>query len=313
MEIRLFDLNLLRALDVLLQERNVTRAAQRLHVTQQAMSGALKRLRDHFGDDLLVRVGRSLQPTPVGTALAEPVRLLLQQVATTLSSLPVFDPATSDRHFKIAMSDYATLAVLPHLIANLARAAPRFVCEVEPIKPDMFDDLDKGQLDFGLMPSSWHLLQHTQPEGIVSCHLYDDDFVCVIDNAHAPIDRPLTRSEYLAAPHSLVRFGGGLRSVIENSWLEHGLTPRVMAVTSSFASQICMVPGTPLIATVQRRLARQFASLLPVTVVECPVPIATLRGDLHWSRRNDADPAHRFMRDMFDLAMSEMDSVSNNP
>lgn len=309
MRVDLFDLNLLRALDALLQERNVSRAAQRLHVTQQAMSGSLKRLREHFDDALLVRVGRSLQLTPLGVALINPVRELNIEIVATLETHAVFDPAISRRRFRIVMSDYATLALLPHLMARLAATAPNIVCDVEPIGPDMLDDLVAGRIDFLVLPSEGYLLKQNYPvpEGWRSSPLYTDDFICVVDENHPTIGGEMTREQYLGASHNLLRLGGGTRSIIEESWSAQRIAPRVIATTRSFASLIWMIPGTQLVATAQRRLATRFRTFLPIRIVECPVPIETLKAALQWHVRNEHDPAHRFMRDAFVAAAAAMD------
>ncbi len=297
MRVDLFDLNLIRALDALLQERSVSRAAKRLNVTQQAMSGSLRRLRDHFGDGLLVRVGRGLRPTLLGQALAEPVRELSLQIVATLMTHAIFDPAVSDRRFRISMSDYATLALLPHLMSQLAATAPNIVCEVEPLYTEMFDDLIAGRLDFCVLPRDNYLLEHEPSSGIRVDTMYTDDFVCVIDEHHPTIGETMTREQYISGSHNILRLGRNARSIIEEAWFVQDLHPKVIATTRSFASLIWMVPGTSLVATAQRRLASRFRGFLPIRVVECPISIPHLTACLQWHRRNSDDPAHAFMRD----------------
>ena len=133
LDIGKFDFNLLRALHILLRERNVTRAANELHVTQQAMSGSLKRLREYFGDSLFVRVGQHLEPTPLALALVQPVRDTMQQIALTLETNPTFDPENTKRNFRMAMSDHASLTLLPELIGSLANVAPGISYEIQPV------------------------------------------------------------------------------------------------------------------------------------------------------------------------------------
>jgi LysR family nod box-dependent transcriptional activator len=125
------DLNLLRSLDALLAERNGTRASERLFVTQQDMSGALRRLREHFENELLVRVGRQMELTPRARSLAIPVREALLKAETALNTEPSFDPGTAKGAVRVAMSDYTSLVLLPRLMQILAAEAPNFTVRVE--------------------------------------------------------------------------------------------------------------------------------------------------------------------------------------
>ena len=308
MQLHLFDLNLLRALDALLRERNVTRAAEQLHVTQQAMSGSLKRLREHFADDLLVRVGPGLELTPQGAALVLPVREVMLQIALALEATPAFEPASSDRHFRIAMSDYATVTILPHLMAYLSRHAPGIVCDIRLIDDAVFRDLQEGKLDFCALPHNWRLYQDHKPRDVHSLPLFTDDFVCVVDQANASVGDTLSLEQYLGMSHNMVRLGGGVRSIVEGAWASAAFSPRIAATTTSFASLIFMIPGTSLVATAQRRLATKFTQMLPIRVLECPLPVDRLRQDLSWHVRSEGDLAHRFMRQAFDAAGAAMKS-----
>ena len=138
MQLSTFDLNLLRALDALLRERNVTRAAALQNVTQQAMSGTLKRLREHFSDELLMPVGRGFELTPLGEALIHPVHEAMLQIGRLLEITPTFEPAQSVRRFRIAMSDYAMAMILAPLMSALTRQAPGIVCDVRLLDDAVF-------------------------------------------------------------------------------------------------------------------------------------------------------------------------------
>lgn len=298
MSFETFDLNLLRSLDALLRERNVTRAAEQIHVTQQAMSGTLKRLRQSLNDALLVPVGRHLEPTPLATAMAGPVRDLILQIELVLATTPRFEPMLTKRRFKIAMSDYATVTLLPLLMAQLSRTAPGIVCDIKLIDDVVFGDLDAGELDFGLLPENWRLFRDAKPASISSHCLFADDFVCVLDENNS-VGAALTLEGYLALPHNMVRLGSGVRSIVDNAWQIADIAPAVAATTTSFTSLISMVPGTKMVATVQRRLAMSMARALPIRIYECPIPVDRLIEELSWHRRYEHDPAHRFMRETF--------------
>ncbi|WP_313110729.1 LysR family transcriptional regulator, partial [Stutzerimonas nitrititolerans] len=162
MNIYNFDLNLLRVLDALLRERNVSRAAQRLSLSQPAVSNALNRLRELLDDPLLVRVGRAMQPTPRALSLEAPIRDALQQIEHTLNAGDFFDPATSRQRFAIAVTDYVELICMPPLMAHLARVAPGIQLAIEHLSPTLpIEALDNGELDLALgrfldVPTRFH-------------------------------------------------------------------------------------------------------------------------------------------------------------
>jgi LysR family transcriptional regulator, nod-box dependent transcriptional activator len=303
-----FDLNLLRPLDTLLTEKSVTRAAEKLCVTQQAMSGSLKRLREHFSDDLLVRIGSRLELTPLGGALVAPVREALLQVGLALETTPCFEPGIARRRFRVAMSDYAALVILPLLLRRLLAQAPAILCDILPLDDLAFVGLDTGELDLCLLPSFWRLHQHEPTEVIRSVPLYEDDFVCAVDaSVHTFEDLPLER--YLALPHTAVRLNGGHHTIIDDAWVKSGIAPRVVATSTSFSNLIFMIAGTPMVATVQRRLARKLDGNFPMRLFKCPFQIGPLQQELSWHARNDADLAHRYLRDLFLSAARDMETA----
>lgn len=302
MQPRHFDLNLLNALDALLCEQNVTRAAEKLCVTQQAMSGSLKRLRDYFDDELLILVGRRLRPTTLGKALKMPIRELVLQIALTLETKPHFDPSVSSRHFRIALSDYASITFLPLLIPLLRMQAPGVVCEFSSIDDSVLRNLEEGGLDFCLLPDNWRLYQSTQPRGLRSLTIFEDDFVCVVDRDNPDVSDVLSKRQYAAMAHSVVKFDNGVHSLIEQAWANLRMDINVGATATSFVSMLFMVPGTQLVATAQRKLFDVFAAVLPIRAVECPISIEPLTETLSWHVRNENDPSHQFLRSLMATA-----------
>src|SRR5665213_3068404 len=148
-----FDLNLLVALDALLRERNVTRAGQRIGLSQPAMSGTLARLRELFRNELLVRVGRNLELTPLAQDLGEPLRQCIERIETMMDERRAFDPARERRIFTIAASDYATYLLMPHLLERLSCEAPDITVKFTQLTKHSFDLLDEDRIDFVIMPS----------------------------------------------------------------------------------------------------------------------------------------------------------------
>ena len=308
MEIQQFDLNLLRALDALLHERNVTRAAERLHVTQQAMSGALRRLREHFDDPLLLRIGRGFEPTPQAAALIGPVRDALLRIERALQIRPTFEAASSERRFAIAMSDYAAITLLPAVMARLSVEAPNLVLDVKLIDSATIDEIERGDLDLCLLPSDWTLFRDWRPRDVRSAPLYGDDFVCVAGAGNRAVGDAIDAGQYCALPHAALRLGGGVSSVVEAAWRELAIAPRIAATATSFAGLVLMVSESRLISTVQRRLAQRFARMLPIRVLECPIAIEPLSGSMSWHLAHEEDPAHRYLRDVFAGAGAEADN-----
>ncbi|MCU1733623.1 MULTISPECIES: LysR family transcriptional regulator [unclassified Pseudomonas] len=300
MQFQNFDLNLLRSLDAFLTERNVTRAAERLFVTQQAMSASLRRLREHFDDELLVRVGRNFELTPLASALMEPVKTSLQSIQTALQVRPKFEPATEQRHFKVAMTDYAAMVLMPTVLRLLLESAPYTVIHVERLDADSYNRLERGDLDFcvGLIDWENHKIykpsEHIRIEG-----LFRDDFVCVVDPVHFDAAADITLEQYVNARHGQVSFGSDWRTLIDRGWLRAGIEPRIVTKAPSFSSLIMMLPGTPLVATIHRRMAQAMAHALGLKIMECPITIRPLEESLVWLDRNDTDPGHCFIRDVF--------------
>lgn len=208
-----FDLNLLVALDMLLTERSVTRAADRLCVTQPALSGSLQKLRYHFDDALLVRVGREMELTPKARALIEPVRAALLKVEKALETQASFDPATAERTFRLGMSDYCVIVYLPHVMRLLAQEAPHVRVVVENVFGPSFNRLEGGDIDLLITHGDRHSFGRSWSErNLASTDLYDDTFVCVLADDH-PAAGGLNKEDFARFPHALVDFGANLQTV----------------------------------------------------------------------------------------------------
>lgn len=307
MKLSHFDLNLLRALDALLTERHVTRAAAKLFVTQQAASSALQRLRDHFDDPLLVRHGRSLELSPQAEALVEPVRNALLAAQAALDTRPDFDPLTASSTIRIAMSDYGVFVAMPMLMRYLAQRAPGMHCQLHPLPQDGFDPLEMGDLDFMLSARDLKLYgEHRPSDQIKSQRVFWDDFVCVADPTCVDLTDGLSKSDYRKARHNSVSLGPGIKTIVEWGWLSASLELNVVAVAPSFSAQIFMLPGTPIVATAQRRLAESLAPRLNLQIVECPLALPKLHERLMWHARSDNSPAMSWVRGIFDEIAGEL-------
>lgn len=174
------DLNLLVALDVLLDEQNITRAAGRLHMTQSATSGVLNRLRTYFEDDLLTQVGRKMRPTPLAEELREPVRDVLMKIQTSIARRPVDEPATSKRHFRIMASDYVINVMLKDALQTVHLQAPNMTFEFFSPDAQSTGMLNRGELDIIVAPERFMAADHPAEA------LFDEEFVCLAWAGQSP-------------------------------------------------------------------------------------------------------------------------------
>ena len=310
MDLSRFDLNLLRSLDALLAERNVTRAAARLFVTQQAASGSLQRLRSHFDDELLTRVGRHLEPTPLARSLMLPVREALLAAQAALDTRPKFDPGTADAVCRIAMSDYGLFVLLPRFLRRLSAEAPAMKCHVEALTSSSFDRVEMGDLDFCMTANDWRLYGHKRfGRQIRTEAMFRDDFVCVVDERFVEVDVAMTLESYRTHRHNSVAFGNGIATIVQRAWEASGLEFEVAVTVPTFSALILMLPGTSLVATAQRKLAVSLAPALGLVTAECPLEIPLLDEDIFWHERNETDPRHVFLRDMLRRSAAEVDGA----
>jgi len=303
---RNLDLNLLVALDTLLRERNITLAGKRLHLTQSAMSGALARLREYFGDELLVPVGRRMVPTPLGESLAEPVRNTLLNIQATIATKTVFDPATSKRHFRLMMSDYAATVLMSLVLPRIEALAPHVRIDVLSNDVDSpSEDLERGAVDFLITPERYLVKGHP------SERLFEDEFVCIAwkDNPRIPADDGLTLETYLALGHVVVQFGTA-RGVMFDEWVVEGLgiDRRAEVVVMNFTAVFPSVVGSQRIATVHRRHAQFYAQYLPIRLFEVPLQTPRLAEAVQWHRHFDTDAAVLWMRGLLHEAAREMET-----
>ena len=201
MEFRNFDVGLLVALDALLSEKSVTRAGERLHLSQPATSIILGRLRQYFGNRLLVPSGRRMVLTPLAESLVQPVRSCLIQIQHTVASKTEFNPAASNRKFCLAASDYVTAVLLPQVMEKVARQAPGIKFELVRLDESMDLRLEKGDIDFLIRPSVYAIATHPKET------LFEDTHTCVVWRKNSLIGNKISRNQFLKAGHIEVHFG----------------------------------------------------------------------------------------------------------
>lgn len=291
MNLHLFDLNLLVALDALLTECNVTQAGNRLNLSQPAMSGALARLRSHFQDELLVSVGRRMARTPLGEELVQPVRELLARTKATLETRLQFDPATSTRSLSMAVSDYVTTVLLAPVLRRIAKEAPCMTVELRPLGRDADEALGSGELDFLIHPVDYLLESHP------SEMLFEDHYTCVAWSENHSIGPTLSPEQYLSLGHVVFKPGAHPAYGHDEQHLRSaGHKRRVALYSPSFCLLPELVAGTNRVATVHSRLALEYARRLPIKLLPMPIEIPPLVEMLQWHRVHDLDPAHQWFR-----------------
>jgi DNA-binding transcriptional LysR family regulator len=294
MHFRRLDLNLLVALDALLTDRSITQAGRRLHLTQSAMSGALARLREFFGDEILVQVGRRMVPTPLAASLEQPVHELLLQIRATLESRPGFDPTTAERHFRLMMSDFVSTVLLTEVIRRAETLAPRVTFEVISNNvDDPVETLERADVDLLMMPVDFVSKNH--PHEV----LFEDRYVCIVSADHPDVGDTLTLEQYLALGHVGVHFGTQRAPSLDQWFVSRsGLERRVDVTAMNFASIPQFVVGTKRVATVFDRLARSFAKQLPLRILPAPLEIPPIVEAVQWNKAFDADPGTLWMRQL---------------
>jgi len=264
MNISTFDLNLLRILDVLLREQNVSRAAERLALSQPTVSNALARLRELLDDPLLVRVGRRMQPTPKALALEGPIRSALQQIEQTLNTGERFDPRYSHQTLRIAMTDFVEQLCMPGLLRCLQDSAPTLRLDISPLAPSLpVDALDRGQLDLVLGRFD------DIPARFARHHWSSETLQVVVRQGHPRVNATLDLETFLRLRHLWVH-GGQTRGMVDQ-WLgEQGLVRQIVYTTPNYLQAAHLVVTTDLCVVLPTRLARYFATLLPLQLHALP-------------------------------------------
>ncbi|MBL0420185.1 LysR family transcriptional regulator [Ramlibacter sp. AW1] len=296
------DLNLLVALDALLDEASISRAAERLHMSQSAMSNALARLRDYFEDELLVQVGRRMEPTPRAEVLRDAVRDVLLRVDHSIVAQPQFVPAREQREFRFFISDYTLSVLMPHVLARAAIEAPHVRFALLPQVENPSRALERGEVDLLVLPGDYCSGEHPTQA------LFDERFCCVVWSGSRLAQGQLTLERYLDAGHVVMQPANVGQPAFEESFTRrHGVARRVDVRSYSFAVTPALVVGTDRIATVHTRLARLAARTLPLVVHPPPFDMPAMTQTLQWHKYRTNDPGIQWMRGLMQAAVREMD------
>ncbi|WP_344095276.1 LysR family transcriptional regulator [Microbacterium deminutum] len=287
MHIENVDLNLLRPLELLLRERNVSRAADRANITQSAMSRTLARLRAACGDELLVR-------TPAGYQLTPRARMLQDELATLLPAIRAmfegasFDAATATDTIRVSASDYPVTILGEELFPRFTTEAPNMSLIITPMASATFSDLDQGRVDLVLTPLAG--MPHLRRE-----QLFTEDFVCVLSRSHPLRAARLTVADLAAYPHATVAGMFPQQTIVISQLERLGVQTKTEIRVPYFTAAVAAVRRTQLIAVLPRRLAERHADD-SLRIAEPPHEITGLDYAMFWHPRVDADPTHRWLR-----------------
>ena len=287
------DLNLLVALDALLTERSVTRAAEQVGIGQSAMSSALARLRKLLGDELLTRAPDGMRLTPRAKALIEPVRASLRQFQGIVLHENVFDPATVERAFTIAVPGSVEVHLVPRLLALLQREARGVRLTLRALDyGTVLDELDADRLDIGIGLMTKGQTHHKiRP-------LYRFGYLCLFNEKLLGLRAPLSLEDYLRFPHVMTSITGTDRGVVDEALAAIGRERRFAATTPRFTTVPFHVQAAPVITTMVAELALMFADQLALTTSPVPIPIEHFAISMLWHASYDHDPAHRWLREI---------------
>ena len=298
--LRGFDLNLLRVLEVLLRTRGVTRAAAELGLTQSGVSRALRRLRVHFGDPLLVRDGRNMVPTAVALELAEPVGRLLLDAELLFVSGRGFDPAHTRWTVRISSADYSEHVLLPPLLNRVMAAAPGVDVHMVHAHANA-DALLQGRVDFLLGVTGV-----LDGPDLVDTQLFEDQLCCVVRHDHPVVQAGLDLDRYLELEHILIAPGGRPGGPVDTELARIGRPRRVRAQVYGFTSPMPLIARSDSIVTMPRRFAEPLAEPWGLALLPPPLELPGFSVSSYWSAHRRTEPAHRWFRGILKQAGAEL-------
>ena len=286
------DLNLLTAFDVLMEVRHVTRAAKRLNLSQSAMSSVLRRLREYFQDPLLITEGKALIPSAHALQLLPAIQEVLAAAEHVVAHSRVFDPATSNRHFRIGAADYVMMIILVPLLKRLELVAPSITFELLPLTDELMSELERGTVDLAVLPDF-----HLSPDHPAEL-LFEENHV-VQGWAENPVfEKPFTQETFAACGHVAVKLGENRPTSFGEQQLAHmGIVRRVEVEARYFMLLPHLLVGTQRIGITHERAARFFEKILPLRTVALPFPFPKLRAMIQFHSSRTSDSGLRWLID----------------
>ena len=285
-QLRQADLNLLIVFTVLAEERNVTRAAARLLLSQPAVSRALQRLRDMFHDDLLIRTANGYEPTPKGQRLLQDLATMLPRLDRLMAGGD-FDPSTEDATFRIAATEHAALLLVPPLCKSVLSKPTKVDFSFAPLHAGQYEALEKGRLDL--------VLNADHDTSLSKEVIFEVDSVCVV-SWKSKFERAISLKQYLAAKHVAVDIIGGVQTHPDRHLAAIGEKRRCPLVVAQHTVAMRVAAVTDMIATVPRRMALLEAPKKVTKILEGPAALGSFKYVMIWHQRMQTDAAHIWLR-----------------
>lgn len=294
MNIRTLSLKLLLAFDALLTERNVSKAAQKIHITQPAMSHALEKLRNIFSDQILVRTSTGMEPTTFAHSIYGEVKVILKQVDSLLNKKIIFSPSTATQEFRLGVNTYAEITLIPKLVRFLNKEKSKIKITPWVVTQKINQLLEQGELDLAITKKF-----HNMPICLNSKLLRKGKYVCLSSRNHPILALEKNIKHYLRFPHIVVGYDEAEPDLIEISLEKMNKKREIQLKTNQFLSLQLLLPHTDLIATVSEELGQYYAKHWKLAVWPCPVALPPYEIIQVWHQRDDTDPGHQWLRNFF--------------
>jgi DNA-binding transcriptional LysR family regulator len=301
------DLNLLRVFEALMRDKSVTRAGERVGLSQPAVSSALNRLRHITGDQLFIREGNAMVPTPQALALIAPVQEALQRIEQALASVVKFEPIVSRRTFKLLGSDFFSTVLMPPLSARVADRAPGVLLQLlDGGRNDITRMLSDGAVDLAMGPP-------VEPQGWISRQgLFEGHLVAVAAAGHEALNAlqpgdAIPAKLFCELPHALCSIDGAVATSVDAALAADGLSRRVALTLPHFHAVALAVGQSRLIGSLPMHFAKTAADWYGLVLYRLPVPVPTMRLSLYWHRRYDDDPAHAWLREQITAILGKLE------
>jgi len=303
-----YDLNLLPVFVAMMEERNVTRAAERLGITQPALSNALSRLRDTLRDPLFIRERYGMKPTQMAEDLAPVIGAALASIDDVILGQQDFDPARATRLFTIAPNSYVEFVLMPAIVGRLRERAMGIKLRLTPFGNDV--------IETGAMSGTTDMVLGRivdPPDNLVVQHLIDDGLACVVRADHPEIKDGISKKQYESLKHVNVRPPGRMRAGLFQALEQKDLKREVAVSVTHFLAVPEMIAVTDYCATLPSLICRQLARDPRLKVLPTPVDLGTFPVDVAWHVRYRNDPAHRWLRSLISEVAKEMSDPVVSP
>lgn len=301
MSLRQFDLNLLKVFDVLIEERNVTKSAKKLAMSQPAVSHALGRLRQQLDDPILIKAGNGMMVSPRALQIHSEMHSALKQIEKAISPQPSFDPKNDKREFAIASTDYVESLILPPLLSHIETHAPGISLNIQHLASSLpLDEIERGAIDIAIGMSV------RTPKRFKSKLLLEDDYMCAVASNHPIIQEELTMERYMDLDHLLVAPAKNRLQVDKTLFAEMGRSPKVVANMPHFLAAMHATSESGVIVTGPALLLRKFQKSFNLHLIKPPFDLPLTKIDLVWHEFKENDPGIKWLRKQLEVIASEI-------